>query len=88
MGYAGHKHQITGWNGNISGKPSAFGANGIFHHLHHYILTIANQVADIMFFNMTGRNFANYLVMNNDVGCMQKCRFIQTDVHKGRLHTG
>ena len=88
MGYAGHKHQITGWNGNISSQPCTFGANGVFDHLHHNILTIANQVADIMFFYMTGRDFADDLVMNNNVRCVQKCRFIQPDIYKGRLHTG
>ena len=32
---AGHKDQIARGNGDIGGQAGAFGAEGIFHHLHH-----------------------------------------------------
>ncbi len=75
----GHKDQIAGRNGDVGGKSGAFGAQGVLDHLHHNLVTLADDLADML--------AAGCSLRVDDIRGVQESGPLEPDTHEGVLHT-
>ena len=84
-GLIGHHHQQPSGDSHVRGKPRAFFADGILHHLHDDLFALMHAIADLG---------GALVVEAGKIGQAarfagaQEARTIESDIDKSRLHAG
>ena len=71
-----HEHHVTGRDGDVGGQTGSLGTERILDHLHDHFPPFAHQVGDLI----------ALALLTGNIGCVQKGRPFETDIHEGRLH--